>query len=190
MRKYVSLLVFVCVVCCIVVFSGCTDSYENNIDGNFTTTLHNEETTAEITAGSVDGTDNVIDLSSVLADINSQYAISADDMMVIEDTDSLELFYNILPEDVKQFAAETTINTATDITELIFVEAVDSAAADRIYNALDIRYNSQKDLCASYSAELLDVINRCSVEKNGNFISLIMSGDSADITELYNSYFK
>ncbi|MBR3971515.1 MAG: DUF4358 domain-containing protein [Ruminococcus sp.] len=131
-----------------------------------------------------------IDLSVVLSDINKEFSIPADEMMQIEDTDSLELFYNILPEDVKQFAAQTTINTATDIAEIILVEAVDEEAADRIYKALDIRYNSQKDLTASYSAELLDIINKCSVEKNGNFVTLIMSSESADITEFYNSYFK
>lgn len=131
-----------------------------------------------------------VDLSLILSDINTEFSISSVDMMQIEDTDSLELFYNILPEDVKQFAAQTTVNTATDIAEIILVEAVDADAAERVYKALDVRYSSQRDLTASYSAELLDIVNKCSVEKNGNFVTLIMSSESADITEFYNSYFK
>lgn len=131
-----------------------------------------------------------VDLSVILSDINTEFSIASDDMMQIEDTDSLELFYNILPEDVKQFAAQTTVNTATDIAEIILVEAVDADAAERVYKALDVRYSSQRDLTASYSAELLDIVNKCSVEKNGNFVTLIMSSESADITDFYNSYFK
>ncbi|MBQ8001208.1 MAG: DUF4358 domain-containing protein [Ruminococcus sp.] len=128
-------------------------------------------------------------LSDVLASINSKFAISENEMMWIETADDLELYYNIAPADVKQFAAETTVNSATDITEIILVEAVDSDSAQRVYDALQIRYNSQRDLCASYSAELLAIVNECSVARNGNYIALIMSSDFDDITEWYNSYF-
>ncbi|MBQ4568848.1 MAG: DUF4358 domain-containing protein [Ruminococcus sp.] len=129
-------------------------------------------------------------LKDVLASINSNFSISADDMLTIEDTDTLELYYNISPADVKQFAAETTLNSATDITEVILVEATDESAAKRVYDALDVRYNSQRDLCASYSAELLAVINECSVEQNGNYICLIMSDDFDNILAHYKSFFK
>lgn len=129
-------------------------------------------------------------LKDVLMSINSNFSISADDMLTIEDTDTLELYYNISPADVKQFAAETTLNSATDITEVILVEAADESAAKRVYDALDVRYNSQRDLCASYSAELLAVINECSVEQNGNYICLIMSDDYDNILAHYKSFFK
>lgn len=128
-------------------------------------------------------------LSDVLASINSVFAVSESDMLRIETTDDLELYYNIVPTDVKQFAAETTVNSATDITEIILVEAVDSEAAQRVYDALLVRYNSQRDLCASYSAELLAIVDECSVSQNGNFVTLIMSSDFDNITEWYNSYF-
>ncbi|MBR2724224.1 MAG: DUF4358 domain-containing protein [Ruminococcus sp.] len=129
---------------------------------------------------------NVV-LSNVLASINQEFSITEDLVMSIENTDDLELFYNIAPSDVKQFAAQTAVNTATDIDEIILVEAVDMDAAQRVYDALLIRYNSQKDLCASYSAELLAIIEKCSVEKNGNFVTLIMSSNAKEITEYYNS---
>ncbi len=129
-------------------------------------------------------------LTDALDSINSKFSISADDMLLIEDKDTLELYYNIAPADVKQFAAETTLNSATDITEVILVEAVDESAAKRVYDALDVRYNSQRDLCASYSAELLAVINKCSVEQNGNYVCLIMSDDFDNILAHYNLLFK
>lgn len=163
--------IFLAVLCLVFVFTfaACADNGGNNSKGDFNAD---------------------VDLSLILSDINTEFSIASDDMMQIEDTDSLELFYSILPEDVKQFAAQTTVNTATDIAEIILVEAVDADAAERVYKALDVRYSSQRDLTASYSAELLDIVNKCSVEKNGNFVTLIMSSESADITEFYNSYFK
>ncbi len=131
-----------------------------------------------------------INLFEVLNSINFKFSISEDEMMRIETADDLELYYNIAPDDVKQFAAETTVNSATDITEIILVEAVDSEAAQRVYDALQIRYNSQRDLCASYSAELLAIVNECSVTQNGNYVILIMSSEFDGITEWYNSYFE
>lgn len=169
MRKFKSILSIIICILSVFVFAACSDSQGANSDSK-----------ANVN----------VELTQILSDINKEFSISADDMMQIEDTDSLELFYNILPEDVKQFAAQTTVNTATDISEIILVEAVDADAADRVYKALDVRYSSQRDLTASYSAELLDIINKCSVEKNGNYVTLIMSVESADITDFYNSYFE
>lgn len=133
---------------------------------------------------------NDVALFEVLNSINFKFSISEEDMMRIDTLDDLELYYNILPEDVKQFAAETTKNSSTDITEFILIEAVDSDAAQRVYDALMVRYNSQRDLCASYSAELLAIVNGCSVAQNGNYVTLIMSSDFDAITEWYNSYFE
>ncbi len=130
-----------------------------------------------------------VSLAQVLDSINAEFSIDKNSMLPIEDTDALELYYNIAPADVKQFAAETTLNSATDITEFILVEAVDSSAAQRIYDALELRYNSQRDLCASYSAELLAVVNKCSVKQDGNFIALIMSDNFDNVFEHYKSFF-
>lgn len=126
-------------------------------------------------------------LSKVLADINKEFSISEDSMTAIETTDDLEIFYGVTAGDVKQFAAQVTVNTATDIAEIILIEASDEDAAQRVYDALDKHYNAQRDLCASYSAELLAIVDKCSVEINGNFVSLIMDANAKDIVEYYTS---
>lgn len=128
-------------------------------------------------------------LYDVLDSINTEFSVDMESMITIEDTDKLELYYNIAPDDVKQFAAETTRNSSTDVTEFIFVEAVDSDAAKRVYDALDIRYNSQRDLCASYSAELLAIVNKCSVVQDGNFVILAMCDNFDAVTEHYKTFF-
>lgn len=136
------------------------------------------------------GTKREVVLSDVLDSINTEFSISAEEMLLIEDIDTLELYYNIAPSDVKQFAVETTLNSATDITEIILIEAVDDSACDRVYEALNIRYNSQRDLCASYSTELLAIINRCSIQRNDNYLCLIISDDFDNMLAHYNSFFK
>ena len=167
MKKFIAVLsLFMCFLM-IFAFAGCkSDSASDASSGD---------------------TEKEVVLSDVLDKINSKFSVPVDDMTAIETTDDLELYYNIAPADVKQFAAQTTKNTATDISEIILVEAVDSDAAQRVYDALEYRYSSQRDLCASYSAELLAIINKCSVEIDGNFVSLIMSDSSKDITDYYNS---
>lgn len=128
-------------------------------------------------------------LTQVIDSINTEFGIDKDAMLTIEDTDTLELYYNVASADVKQFAAQTSLNSATDITEFIFVEAVDADAAKRVFDALETRYNAQKDLCASYSAELLSVVNKCKVVQDGNFVILVMSDNFDAITEHYKTFF-
>ena len=162
MKKFLSVLSLILCFVMLFSFAGCTE----NRDG---------------------GTQKDVVLADVLNTINTKFSIDENEMMIIETKDDLELFYNIDPADVKQFAAQTTSNTATDISEIILVEAVDSDAAERVYDNLMYRYSSQRDLCASYSAELLAIIDKCSVEKNDNFVTLIMSSDTKEITEFFNS---
>lgn len=140
------------------------------------------------TDDSGDTSKNVV-LSDILTDINDRDFFSSDDMRLISDKDELELYYSISPDDVKQFAGETAKNSSEDITEIVLVEAVDASAADRVFDALTLRYDSQRDLCASYSPGLLSVVNSCKVEQNGNFIALILSNDFDSVMEVYNSYF-
>lgn len=130
-----------------------------------------------------------VDLSAVMAEINSKFSFSDENMRTVDDTDSLDLYYSIAPENVKQFAAQTTKDTANDITEIILIEAVDADAAERIADALEIRRQSQRDLCNSYSPELVAIIDACPVETNGNFISLIISDNAEAINECYKSFF-
>lgn len=130
-----------------------------------------------------------VNLTVVLADINSKFGFSEDTMRTIEDTDSLDLYYSISPADVKQFAAETTKDTANDITEIILVEAVDADAAKRVADALETRRQSQRDLCNSYSPELVAIIDECPVDTDGNYVSLIISDKGQEITDCYKSAF-
>ena len=173
MKKILSVLSILLVTVMMLSLFGCTDdsgkSDKNGSDKN---------DAAEIV------------LTDVLADINDEFSVPLENMLTLEKAEDLEDYYRIAPADVKQFAAQTTKNVATDVTEIILVEAVDEEAAQRVFDLLQFRYDSQRDQCASYSAELLAIINKCTVEINGNFVSLIMDANAKDMVKYYHSCFE
>lgn len=113
-------------------------------------------------------------LSQAVDKINAEVFGGSDGMRSIDSLDKLELYYSIDQTDVKEFAAEVSKSSATEIDEVVLVKAVDEAAAKRIAEKLEIRLEAQKDLCASYSAELLSVAEKCSVRTEGVLVSLIV----------------
>ncbi|MBR3988901.1 MAG: DUF4358 domain-containing protein [Clostridia bacterium] len=123
-------------------------------------------------------------LSEAMDKINAEVFGGTENMRVIDSLDKLELYYDIDPADVKEFAAEVAKNSATEIDEVILIKAVDEEAAKRVAEKLELRLQAQKDLCASYSAELLAVADKCSVRTQGGvLVSLI-------ITEQYDTAIK
>lgn len=122
-------------------------------------------------------------LSEAMDKINAEVFGDGENMRVIDSLEKLELYYDIDPADVKEFAVEVSKNSATEIDEVILIKAVDEEAANRIAEKLEIRLQAQKDLCASYSAELLAVADKCAVRTQGVLVSLI-------ITEQYDEAIK
>ncbi len=114
-------------------------------------------------------------LSEVLTRINTEFFDGGESMREIDSLDKLELYYSIDPADVAEFAAEVAKNSATEIDEVVLIKAVDEEAAKRVAEKLELRLQSQKDLCASYSAELLAVADKCSVRTQGVLVSLIIT---------------
>lgn len=120
-----------------------------------------------------------VDLTAVVASIDSSYPNEMVDITTVED---LNKYYGIAQDDVKNFAAEYS---KSGVDEVVLVEAVDADAAQKVSEALQNRYNSKKQQGASYSAEDLQVINNCSVKTNGNFVSMIVSSDATAMEEIY-----
>lgn len=114
-------------------------------------------------------------LTEALESINAQLFNGGEGMRAVDSLDKLELYYSIDPADVAEFAAEVAKNSATEIDEVVLVKAVDEEAAKRVTEKLELRLQSQKDLCASYSAELLAVADKCSVRTQGVLVSLIIT---------------
>ncbi len=127
-----------------------------------------------------------VNLSDAMTKINADYMIS---LQTLDSADDLNKYYNIDTADVKQFAAEIDSNNDAPVV-IILVEAVDSAAADRVEAALTTYYNSMVSIYGSYTPDKLDMVKSCSVTKDGNFVSLIVSDNAEGMLEIYNSYIK
>jgi len=114
-------------------------------------------------------------LSEAMDKINAEVFDGGENMRAIDTLEKLELYYSIASADVKDFAAEVAKNSATEIDEVILIKATDTDAAKRIAEKLEIRLQSQKDLCASYSPELLAIAEKCSVRTQDVLVSLIIT---------------
>lgn len=126
-----------------------------------------------------------VDLENVLKTINDTYNITT--TTKIEDKAKLKTLYQIDEADVESFAAEID---EQGMTEIILVKAVDSDAAGRVSDKLQIRLNSKKSLAASYEAETLDLVKKCEVATNdGVYVRLIVADGVDDIVATYNSFF-
>lgn len=124
---------------------------------------------------------NETPVADMLTFINERYYNNGNDMVIIEDIDMLELYYSIDPADVEAFAAETTANSATEVDEIVIVKAVDEAAAERVAEKLELRMEAQRNLCASYSPELVALVDGCEVRVQGVLVTMIVSEDFEEI---------
>lgn len=128
-----------------------------------------------------------VDLKTVFDEINSQFGIS--DLTVIEDASKLNRYYMIEEDSVKQFAAEFSAESSV-FTEIVLIEAVDDASAGEIATLLNNHYQSRLSEAKSYNPESVAMLENCSVEQNGAYVSLIIDEKAAEIKAVYDSYFE
>ncbi|MGN1467102.1 MAG: DUF4358 domain-containing protein [Ruminococcus sp.] len=129
-----------------------------------------------------------VNLSEVLDKINSSCNVSG--LTKINDVNDLKTYYQIEPEDVKQFAAEIDENSSDAPVEIVMVEAKDSTAAQNVSTKLTNRYNSIYNMYASYSKDQLAVVEKCQVTTDGNFVTLIVSDKAQSMLDVFYSYIK
>lgn len=124
-----------------------------------------------------------VDLPAILTSFSLN-----EDMMTLAEGDMLDL-YGIEAADMKQFAAAVN-STGVKCDEFILVEAVDADAAARVKEALDNRYESKLNELDGYLPDEYAVAQKCAVEAKGNFVSLIVSENAADLTKIYHESVK
>ncbi len=133
------------------------------------------------------GGEQNVDLKTVFDDINSQYKFT--DLTVLEDAKKLNRYFQIDDTKVEQFAAELSTESSV-FTEIILIKAVDETAAKDMVTALNNHLQTRKDEAKSYNPESVAMLEKCSVEQNGTYVSLIIDEKATDIRNLYNSYFE
>ncbi|QEY33609.1 DUF4358 domain-containing protein [Caproiciproducens galactitolivorans] len=126
------------------------------------------------------------DLKKVMTDMKAK--IENQEMMDLT-SDDLMPNYGISPDDVKQFAAYVD-STGIKGDEIIFLEGKDAEAAKRIKEKLDARYKQKEVEMKDYLPEEFAVLKKCSVNQNGNYVSMIVSPQYEELNKIYNDAIK
>lgn len=125
-------------------------------------------------------------LSDIYTDIKAQVTLS--DMLEIDSAAKLDKYYGIAEADAVEYAGGIN-NSGVDMEEIVLIKAADSAAAERVKSALDTRYDAKLAQNKDYNPEQAAMIEQCKVEQDGLYVTMIVSPNAAQITEIYNSYF-
>lgn len=131
-----------------------------------------------------------VDLKTVMKEVNSKYSDATGGLKELSETADLDKYYSIPEKDVKQFAAEINPDTSTAPVEIVLVEAVDKTASDEVKKALDARYQSIYSLYSSYSSEQVELVKKCKVTQEGNFVTMVVASDYDGIMEVVNAAIK
>lgn len=169
MKKIISLLIAVLITASgILVLSSCDKEAKNPVELV-------EESVKE-----------KVDLTEILLKIDESVEMSGD-MMTLTADDLID-YYGIESSDVVSCAVSQDMCGYLD--EIIMIEAVDETAAANIETALNDYLEYKKEEMRTYLPEQYEVLNNCSVNVNGLFVSLFISSSADEINEIYEGYVK
>ncbi len=137
-------------------------------------------------SGSKDNKD--IDLNEVMERISSSIVLPSDDMMRLNSVDKLTDYYGIAADDVDSFAVQMN-SSGVQQDEIAIIKAVDSKAAERVKEALQKRLDSKANQMKNYLPEQYEIIQKCSVQTKGYYVTLFISENANQMTQIFNSYF-
>ncbi|MFU0832956.1 MAG: DUF4358 domain-containing protein [Oscillospiraceae bacterium] len=104
-------------------------------------------------------------------------------------SDDLMPNYGIDTNDVKQFAAYVD-STGTKGDEILLFEGTDDAAASRIEEKLNARYHQKEIEMKDYLPEEYAMLQKCKVERTGNFVAMIVSPQYEELEQIYHNALK
>ena len=123
-------------------------------------------------------------LSEVYSAIKAEVTLS--DMNEFTDVSALDRFYGISSASVEDFAGGVN-NSGVNMEEIVLVKAKDDAAADSIKTSLENRKQAKYNENKNYNPEQAEMIQKCSVERSGLYVSMILSPNAEKITSVYRS---
>ncbi len=136
-----------------------------------------------LTAIACAGLAETSDAPATLEAVLDEFALG-EEMMPLDEEDLSDI-YGIETEDMAQFAAAVN-STGIKADEIVLVEAVDADAAARVKEALDSRFQSKLNELENYLPEEYAVTSACSVEMEGNYVSMIVAPNAAELAKLYH----
>ena len=109
-------------------------------------------------------------------------------MIALSQDDLLDM-YGIQAADVTQFAA-TIASSGVKADEIVLIQSPNSAAAGRVKEALDNRYQAKLNETDNYLPDENAVIKACKVRQDGLFTAMIVSPDADSLSALYDKAVK
>lgn len=122
-----------------------------------------------------------VNLSGVRMKIEEQCGVT--DSMAL-DLDAISNLYSIENSVIKQASGFVTMS-GTFPHEAIMAEALTPEGADKIEAALKSRLGEVLNQSKSYDAQNYALAQQCKVLRNGKFVALFLSPDSAKMEEIY-----
>ena len=126
-------------------------------------------------------------LTEVYDEIKSQVTLS--EMNEFTSVDSLDRYYGIASDDVAEFAGGIN-NSGVNQEEIVLIKATNNDSATRVKEALDNRYNAKYNENKNYNPEQAKMIEKCSVEQNGLYVTMIVSENYETITQIFKDNIK
>ena len=103
--------------------------------------------------------------------------------------DEFDVLYGVEKSDVAYFAGCIS-NDSLSKDEVIVIEAMDEGEASTIRDRLEEHYNKVLDECMEFLPEECEIVKKCSVVKDGIYVTLFISADAEKMEQIYKSYVK
>ncbi|MBQ6499668.1 MAG: DUF4358 domain-containing protein [Ruminococcus sp.] len=123
-------------------------------------------------------------LDEVYKDLKAE--IVSENVNELSDIKLMQRYYGITSDMAVEFAG--CINASgVDQEEIVLVKAADDSAAGSIKDKLETRYQTKLSQNKNYNAEQAAMISACSVERDGLYVSMIVSKNAERIREIYRA---
>ena len=122
-------------------------------------------------------------LSEIFEKLKTDYNIT--DMLEYKSADDLSR-YGIKAEDVEESAGGVN-KTGVNQEEIVLVKAKDADAAKRVEDALNKRLESKLNETKNYNPEQYAIVEKCSVDADDNYVSMIISSDADAMKKDYRA---
>lgn len=151
------------------------------------TTSAAEVTVSKTAASDADSVAGESDSSSELKGVFSEIASAVElpDMVELNDN-LLNRYYGLSTDVVADFAGGVD-SSGVGQDEIALFKAADESQVAIIEQALQTRYDSKLSQQENYNPDEAEKIRNCKVETNGLYVTLIISNDAAQITEIVNN---
>ena len=122
-------------------------------------------------------------LSEIFEKLKTDYNIT--DMLEYKSADDLSR-YGIKSEDVEESAGGVK-KTGVNQEKIVLVKAKDADAAKRVEDALNKRLESKLNETKNYNPEQYAIVEKCSVDADDNYVSMIISSDAEAMKKDYRA---